>query len=93
MGNIQTKRGCSFKCIYCTYPVIEGKKVRLRNPTLVCDEIEVMLEQGIDNIFFVDNTFNYPVDHAMKICLEIIDLILKVKSGCYAHLGFVVKPM
>ena len=28
MLNVQTKRGCPFKCIYCTYPVIEGKKVR-----------------------------------------------------------------
>ncbi|MEJ2081447.1 MAG: cobalamin-dependent protein, partial [Acidobacteriota bacterium] len=27
MGNIQTKRGCPFNCIYCTYPIIEGKKV------------------------------------------------------------------
>ena len=93
MGNIQTKRGCSFKCIYCTYPVIEGKKVRLKNPTLVCDEIEVMLEQGIDNIFFVDNTFNYPVDHAMKICLEIIDRKIKVKWSCYANPGFVTNKL
>ena len=26
--NIQTKRGCVYKCIYCTYPVLEGNTVR-----------------------------------------------------------------
>ena len=25
MLNLQTKRGCNFRCIYCTYPHIEGK--------------------------------------------------------------------
>ncbi len=89
MGNIQTKRGCPFKCIYCTYPIIEGKKVRLRSPKLVCDEIEDMLKYGTDNIFFVDNTFNYPTSHAEAICREIINRKLPVKWSCYANPGFI----
>ena len=32
MLNIQTKRGCPYRCIYCTYPLIEGTKVRTLNP-------------------------------------------------------------
>jgi radical SAM superfamily enzyme YgiQ (UPF0313 family) len=55
MGNIQTKRGCPFGCIYCTYPIVEGEAMRLRDPKLVCDEIGGMLESGINNIFIVDN--------------------------------------
>ena len=31
MMNVQTKRGCPHSCIYCTYPVIEGHKVRTLN--------------------------------------------------------------
>ncbi len=86
---MQTKRGCPFKCIYCTYPVIEGKKVRLRNPEFVCDEVEDMLQLGISNFFFVDNTFNYPVDHAESICKQLIARRLPVKWSCYANPGFV----
>lgn len=89
MGNIQSKRGCPFKCIYCTYPLIEGKEARLRSPGLVCDEIERILECGIDNIFFVDNTFNYPIHHAAAICREIIRRRLPVKWSCYAHPKFI----
>ncbi len=29
---VQSKRGCPFHCIYCTYPLIEGRKVRVREP-------------------------------------------------------------
>ena len=32
MLNIQTQRGCAFRCCYCTYPVIEGHHVRQRTP-------------------------------------------------------------
>ncbi|MBW2258323.1 MAG: cobalamin-dependent protein, partial [Deltaproteobacteria bacterium] len=29
---VQTKRGCPMQCDYCTYPLIEGRKSRLRAP-------------------------------------------------------------
>jgi radical SAM superfamily enzyme YgiQ (UPF0313 family) len=89
MGNIQTKRGCPFKCIYCTYPIIEGSQVRLRHPNKVCDEIEKILEYGVDTLFMVDNTFNYPIDHAQDICTEIIQRRLPIKWSCYANPKFV----
>ncbi len=93
MGNIQTKRGCPFKCIYCTYPVIEGGRVRQRHPTHVCDEIENILESGIDTLFFVDNTFNYPAEHALAVCREMIQRQLPIKWSCYAHPKFITAEL
>ena len=48
MGNIETKRGCPNDCIYCVDPVGKGVKVRLRSPQSVVDEIESLIEMGID---------------------------------------------
>ena len=93
MGNFQTKRGCPFKCVYCTYPIIEGKEVRVRSPERICGEIEEMIEQGISNFFIVDNEFNYPIDHAEAICREMIRRELPVKWSCYAHPGFVTPQL
>jgi radical SAM superfamily enzyme YgiQ (UPF0313 family) len=89
MGNIQTKRGCPFNCIYCTYPIIEGRNVRLRSPKRICDEIESLVELGINNVFIVDNEFNFPVEHAQFVCHEIIRRKLKIKWSGYANPKFI----
>ncbi len=73
MLNIQTKRGCAFKCSYCTYPHLEGYKLRLRDEKAVVDEMEFLLDtHGIKFFFFVDSVFNYPEKHAASIAKEII---------------------
>lgn len=82
--NIQTKRGCSLRCTYCTYPLLEGIKVRQRDPIKVVDEIEDCLNKyGVDYFFFVDNVFNLPNHHAIAICDEIIKRQLKIKWTAY----------
>ena len=69
---IQTKRGCVYKCVYCTYTNVEGWGYRKRSPTLVVDEIEELKrEAGVTSFDFVDSTFNSPPGHAMEICEEI----------------------
>jgi radical SAM superfamily enzyme YgiQ (UPF0313 family) len=70
---IQTKRGCPMSCIYCAYPLVEGKHCRLREPGDVVDEIEQVLRDVRPRTFeFVDSTFNVPASHAKRICEEII---------------------
>ncbi len=56
--SIQTKRGCDKCCIYCSYPILEGRELRMRNVTKVVDDIERLLENKADYIFFVDSVFN-----------------------------------
>jgi radical SAM superfamily enzyme YgiQ (UPF0313 family) len=69
---IQTKRGCVYKCIYCTYTNVEGWGYRRRSPELVVDEIEELKrEAGVTHFDFVDSTFNSPPGHALEVCEEI----------------------
>jgi radical SAM superfamily enzyme YgiQ (UPF0313 family) len=66
---IQTKRGCVFKCVYCTYLNVEGWGYRLREPEAVVDEMEeIVRDTGIRHFEFVDSTFNAPPRHAAAIC-------------------------
>jgi radical SAM superfamily enzyme YgiQ (UPF0313 family) len=88
MGNLQTKRGCPFSCIYCTYPLIEGKAVRLRSPRRVADEAEALREQGVQNVFIVDNIFNFPESHARALCQAFTERGLSMQWSCYAHPGY-----
>src|SRR5262245_58741412 len=56
MANLQTKRGCHFKCTFCAYPVIEGRGMRTRDPALVAAEVVSLLDTfGVDQFFVVDS--------------------------------------
>jgi radical SAM superfamily enzyme YgiQ (UPF0313 family) len=85
MGSIETKRGCSKRCIYCADPLGKGRRVRLRSPSSVVDEIEALLEMGIDYFHFCDSEFNLPPAHAREICREIIRRGLGARIKWYAY--------
>lgn len=76
---IQTKRGCVFKCVYCTYLNVEGWGYRLREPEAVADEIEALCRTAAVRHFeFVDSTFNAPPRHATAVCESIVRRGLRV---------------
>jgi len=85
MGGIETKRGCPKKCIYCADPLGKGSKVRLRSPSSVADEIESLLGMVISHIHICDSEFNYPREHAIGVCREIIDRGLGSRVRWYAY--------
>lgn len=59
IASVQTKRGCNKHCIYCSYPVLEGRDIRLRNPRDVVDDLIYLRdEHGTKHVFFVDSVFN-----------------------------------
>ncbi len=77
---IQTKRGCARRCVYCSYPQIEGRSFRCRPAESVVDEIQQVQERLGDVAFeFVDSVFNDPPGHAESICWEIAQRGLKVR--------------
>lgn len=56
---VQTKRGCSHRCAYCSYPTLEGRTIRCREPNAVVDDVERLAgEFGAEMIFFTDSVFN-----------------------------------
>jgi len=86
---VQTKRGCVFGCIYCTYPFLNGKSIRLRDPYKVVDELERLSSKGIKKIFFVDSVFNFPKEHAEAICKEILKRNIKIGWRAFFNEKFI----
>jgi radical SAM superfamily enzyme YgiQ (UPF0313 family) len=94
MGSVQSKRGCPLGCIYCVYPVVEGRSVRVREPKAVVDEIEFLLDRwGVDTYFIVDSVFNNPPEHAHEIAREIIRRGLTVRLSAYMSPAFITEPL
>ena len=84
MLNIQTKRGCPYKCIYCSYPVIEGRKIRTLNADLIVDTLkELYFKNGITYVFFTDSVFNISNKYNIELAKKIIESGVKVNWGAY----------
>jgi len=59
IASIQSKRGCTHSCVYCSYPVLEGSRIRQRDPRTVVDDMELLHHtHKAKLIFFVDSVFN-----------------------------------
>jgi radical SAM superfamily enzyme YgiQ (UPF0313 family) len=84
-AGIETKRGCPRQCIYCADPLAKGRETRTRPPKAVVDELERLLEQGIDHIHTCDSEFNLPEWHAIEVCREIICRGLGDRLRWYAY--------
>ncbi len=84
MLNIQTKRGCPYNCVYCTYPLIDGRIVRTLSPEQIVDTLrDLYTEKQIDYVFFTDSIFNISNDFNIELADRLITSGLKIKWGAY----------
>ncbi len=89
MANLQTKRGCPFACVYCTYPLLEGTRVRVRPIREIVAEIRTLVDaHGVNYLYFVDDIFNYPVEFALELCQAMRDARLAVNWSAFINPDF-----
>jgi radical SAM superfamily enzyme YgiQ (UPF0313 family) len=82
---VQTRRGCPFRCSYCSTPQIEGTVLRARSPQLVADQVRGMADAGVSRLQFVDNIFNIPHSYALELCREIRSLEAGLQWMCILY--------
>lgn len=61
----ESSRGCPFRCSYCMSSV--DKKLRFRSLDLVKKELKFFLDNKVQQVKFVDRTFNCDHDRTMEI--------------------------
>ena len=83
---IQTKRGCQFACIYCTYPYLERKTYRFRSPKDIVKEISHLKNNfSMEHFFFTDSVFSYPRDYCISVLQEIIKHKINISWSAYIN--------
>ncbi len=84
MLNIQTKRGCPYNCVYCSYPVIDGRKIRTLDPAKIVSDIKHLKEtKNINYFFFTDSVFNISDAFNIELAKRLISENVKIRWGAY----------
>lgn len=81
MLNLQTKRGCPFHCSYCTYPHIEGNRMRFFPPREVAQSARELQDAGAKYIFITDSAFNASYDHSKQVAEAFIRAGVSIPWG------------
>ncbi len=73
MLNVQTKRGCPFRCAYCSYPLLEGPTFRFRDPDEVAEEfLRIRKDYGGRYVFLTDSVFNDRKGHHLAVAEALV---------------------
>lgn len=88
-----TGRGCPHSCIFCLGRKMVGSKVRRRNPQLVLDEIEQILNLGFERINIADDLFASDTKRVKEICDGIKERNLKFAWSAFARVDTVTQEM
>ncbi len=83
MLNLQTKRGCPFKCIYCTYPRIEGERLRRIPPEAAAERALRLEEAGARYFFVTDAAFNADYAHSSRVAEAFMDAGVSIPWGAF----------
>ena len=76
--SVFSSRGCPYRCTYCHN--IFGKKLRLRNPEKVIEELKWLKNEfGVEEIEYIDDVFNLDRDRAKHIMDMMIEEKLDLK--------------
>ncbi|MEU9353265.1 PhpK family radical SAM P-methyltransferase [Streptomyces griseoloalbus] len=71
-AQLRTARSCAFKCSFCDYPSRAGALASASVDT-VRRELRAMAELGVEQVVFVDDTFNVPPKRFKEICRMMIE--------------------
>ena len=88
--SIQATRGCPAACSFCD---IRKTTYRSRSAENVVGEIEALIEMGVDDLFFVDDTITINKKNVLAICDLIVRRGLKINYKISARVDTVSEEL
>ncbi len=84
VASVQSKRGCPLKCVYCSYPALEGTKIRAREPADVVSDIRTLEKKhNASYLFFTDSVFNDDEETYLSILREMKEKNVNIRWSAF----------
>jgi radical SAM PhpK family P-methyltransferase len=68
----RTARSCAFNCAFCNYPTRAGKLTLASTDTVAREMDSMRAIGGVQNVVFIDDTFNVPLPRFKDLCRMMI---------------------
>lgn len=81
--NLQTKRGCPYHCSYCTYPHLEGHRIRRADPVEVAEAALALQGAGARFLFMTDAAFNADEEHGVAVAEAMLRAGVRTPWGAF----------
>ena len=79
---VETSRGCTMRCRFCSITRMYGRSVRKFKLQRVIEELHQLKRKGIEGVFFVDDNITLDIPRLKQLCVLIIEE--KLNSISYA---------
>ncbi|MEE2708900.1 MAG: radical SAM protein [Gemmatimonadota bacterium] len=83
--SLQFSRGCPYRCEFCDIIIMFGRKPRTKAVEQVGRELDALREQGVRNVFFVDDNLIGNKKLAKELLVYLADY--QKKHSYYFHFG------
>ncbi|MDQ0193759.1 B12-binding domain-containing radical SAM protein [Paenibacillus wynnii] len=88
-----TSRGCKLSCVYCPYIAYYSRSMEERDLDKVMDDIQAVLEQGVDYIQFRDPYFTANKQRVIDFCNKILERGYQFKWYCETRIDSLNKEL
>lgn len=72
-ASMTTSRGCPKKCVFCSVPNLNGRKIRSRSIDNILKEIIQLKNNGVTSIHLIDDNFTINKPKLIKFCKQLIN--------------------
>jgi anaerobic magnesium-protoporphyrin IX monomethyl ester cyclase len=83
--NIQSQRGCPFKCTFCAAAEVSGRKLRQMSVERFMDQIQLYVDNGYDSFMIYDDTMTIDRKRVLEICNNIKKRGIKILWNCWGR--------
>jgi len=70
---ISTTQGCLYKCTFCSVAAVTGRRLRIKDPSLVIEEFKYWYDKGYREFDIVDDNFIFDKQRTLDICNGLIN--------------------
>ena len=85
-ATVMTEYGCPYNCAFCVMGTL-GQK--LRPVENVLDELRYIINLGIRDVFFVDQSFGNQKDRALELCQAIESEFPRLRWVCFSRVDLI----